>query len=187
MGADVFVFDRSIDRLRELDAVFGGRGSTVYSSTLAIEELLPEADLVIGAVLVARRPRAARDPPRAARADEAARGAGRRLDRPGRLLRDLAPDDPPEPTYEVDGITHYCVDQHARRGAGHLDPRAHQRDAAVRARAGRPRRDRRARGRPGLRSGVNVAGGVPTHPAVAPQRRRRSAWRSKRRSPRLSN
>src|SRR4051812_25004540 len=52
MQADVFVFDRSIDRLRELDLIFGGRASTVYSSTLAIEEMLPEADLVIGAVLI---------------------------------------------------------------------------------------------------------------------------------------
>ena len=52
MQADVFVFDRSIDRLRELDVAFGGRASTVYSSTLAIEEMLPVADLVIGAVLI---------------------------------------------------------------------------------------------------------------------------------------
>ena len=52
MGADVFVFDVSIDRLRELETVFGGRCSTVHSSTLAIEELLPRTDLVIGAVLV---------------------------------------------------------------------------------------------------------------------------------------
>ena len=41
MEADVFVFDRSIDRLRELDVAFAGRASTVYSSTLAIEEMLP--------------------------------------------------------------------------------------------------------------------------------------------------
>src|SRR5689334_21887307 len=52
MEADVFVFDRSIDRLRELEVAFGGRASTVYSSALAIEEMLPNADLVIGAVLV---------------------------------------------------------------------------------------------------------------------------------------
>ena len=52
MEADVFVFDRNLDRLRELDVAFGGRASTVYSSTLAIEEMLPLADLVIGAVLV---------------------------------------------------------------------------------------------------------------------------------------
>ena len=41
MQADVFVFDRSIDRLRELDLIFGGRASTVHSSTLAIEQTLP--------------------------------------------------------------------------------------------------------------------------------------------------
>ena len=52
MQADVFVFDRSIDRLRDLEVAFGGRASTLYSSTLAIEEMLPLADLVIGAVLV---------------------------------------------------------------------------------------------------------------------------------------
>src|SRR5579872_3846601 len=59
MQADVFVFDRSIDRLRELDLAFAGRASTVYSSALSIEEMLPRADLVIGAVLVqgARAPR----------------------------------------------------------------------------------------------------------------------------------
>ncbi|MBS1884551.1 MAG: alanine dehydrogenase, partial [Actinobacteria bacterium] len=52
MEADVFVFDRSIDRLRELDVIFNGRCSTVYSTTLAVEEMLPRADLIIGAVLV---------------------------------------------------------------------------------------------------------------------------------------
>jgi alanine dehydrogenase len=52
MEADVFVYDVSIDRLRELDIAFGGRASTVFSSTLAIEEMLSRADLVIGAVLV---------------------------------------------------------------------------------------------------------------------------------------
>ena len=52
MEADVFVFDRSIDRLRDLDVIFNGRCSTVYSTTLAIEEMLPRADLVVGAVLL---------------------------------------------------------------------------------------------------------------------------------------
>jgi alanine dehydrogenase len=52
MEADVFVFDTNIDRLRELDVIFGGRASTVFSSTLAVEQMLPNADLVIGAVLI---------------------------------------------------------------------------------------------------------------------------------------
>ena len=69
----------------------------------------PSADLVIGAVLIhgARAPHViTRD---AAEADEAARGARRRRDRPGRLLRDLAPTTHRDPTFEVDGVIHYCV------------------------------------------------------------------------------
>src|ERR671916_2268308 len=62
MEADVFVYDTSIDRLRELDVIFNGRCSTVFSNVLAIEEMLPRVDLVIGAVLVhgARAPRVIR-------------------------------------------------------------------------------------------------------------------------------
>src|ERR1700753_2085941 len=52
MGATVTVFDRHLDRLRDLDGAFGGRADTMYASTLAIEEMLPQADLVVGAVLV---------------------------------------------------------------------------------------------------------------------------------------
>src|SRR6201995_5075531 len=52
MQADGVLFDRSIPARRGFALVFVGRASTVYSSTLAIEEMLPEADLVIGAVLI---------------------------------------------------------------------------------------------------------------------------------------
>src|SRR6478672_4986958 len=45
MEAEVYVFDRSIDRLREIDIALNGRANTVYSSTLAVEEMLPRADL----------------------------------------------------------------------------------------------------------------------------------------------
>src|SRR6201999_1146149 len=58
MEATVYVFDRNIDRLRELDVAFGGRCSTVYSTTLAVEEMLPRADLVIGAGVVPGAPAA---------------------------------------------------------------------------------------------------------------------------------
>ena len=85
MEATVYVFDRSIDRLRELDIAFGGRADTCFASTLSIEERLPDMDLVIGAVLVhgARAPHVIT---REQLADEAPGGARRRLDRPGRLL-----------------------------------------------------------------------------------------------------
>ena len=110
MQADVFVFDRSIDRLRELEVAFGGRASTVYSSTLAIEEMLPRADLVIGAVLVhggraphvvSRAQLAADEAPRAVLVDVS-------IDQGG-CFETSRPTTHSEPTYEVDGITHYCV------------------------------------------------------------------------------
>ncbi|MGO9247679.1 MAG: alanine dehydrogenase [Solirubrobacteraceae bacterium] len=109
MQADVFVFDRSIDRLRELEMAFAGRASTVYSSTLAIEEMLPLADLVIGAVLV-----------HGGRAPHVVSREQLRLMKPGAVLVDVSidqggcfetsrPTTHSDPTYEVDGITHYCV------------------------------------------------------------------------------
>ena len=53
LGADVTILDRSLPRLRQLDDIWGGRVHTVYSTKHAIDELTAEADLVVGAVLVA--------------------------------------------------------------------------------------------------------------------------------------
>jgi alanine dehydrogenase len=52
MGADVTVLDLNINRLRQIDAQFGGRIKTLVSSSYAIEQSVLEADMVIGAVLV---------------------------------------------------------------------------------------------------------------------------------------
>jgi alanine dehydrogenase len=109
MQADVFVFDRSIDRLRELEVAFGGRASTVYSSTLAIEEMLAQADLVIGAVLV----HGDRAPHVISRAQlsEMKRNAvlvDVSIDQGG-CFETSRPTTHSDPTFEVDGITHYCV------------------------------------------------------------------------------
>src|ERR1700744_943148 len=109
MEADVFVFHRSIDGLRELDVIFNGRCSTVYSTTLAVEEMLPKADLVIGAVLV-----------HGARAPYVVTRDDLKLMKPGAVMVDVAidqggcfetshPTTHAEPTFEVDGITPYCV------------------------------------------------------------------------------
>ena len=168
MEADVFMFDRNVDRLRELDVAFGGRASTVYASTLAIEEMLPMADLVIGAVLVhgARAPYVISRG--AAEADEAPSGAGGRVDRSGRLLRDLPTHDPLRS--HLRGRRHHPLlrGEHAGRCADHLHVRAHQRDAALRAsRSPTTACARRSRRTLGLRPGVNVAGGKVTHAAVA--------------------
>jgi len=109
MQADVFVFDRSIDRLRDLEVAFAGRASTVYSSTLAIEQMLPLADLVIGAVLV-----------HGGRAPHVITREQLKLMKRHAVLVDVSidqggcfetsrPTTHSEPTYEVDEITHYCV------------------------------------------------------------------------------
>jgi len=109
MEADVTVFDRNIDRLRELDVAFGGRADTCFASTLAIEEHLREADLVIGAVLVA-----------GARAPHVVTREQLKLMKQHAVLVDVSidqggcfetsrPTTHSDPTYEVDGITHYCV------------------------------------------------------------------------------
>src|SRR5919112_2974136 len=109
MEADVFVYDRNIDRLRELDVGFGGRASTVYSSTLAVEQMLPRADLVIGAVLVhgataphvIRREQLGLMKERAVLVDVS-------IDQGG-CFETSRPTTHTDPVYEVDGVTHYCV------------------------------------------------------------------------------
>jgi alanine dehydrogenase len=109
MQADVFVFDRSIDRLRELEVAFGGRASTVYSSTLAIEEMLPAADLVIGAVLIhgARAPRViAREQLSSMKRHAVLVDVS--IDQGG-CFATSRPTTHSDPTFEVDEITHYCV------------------------------------------------------------------------------
>jgi alanine dehydrogenase len=167
MQADVFVFDRSIDRLRELEVAFAGRASTVYSSTLAIEEMLPLADLVIGAVLV-----------HGGRAPHVVTREQLKLMRKHAVLVDVSidqggcfetsrPTTHSEPTFEVDDITHYCVTNmpgavpitstYALTNATLpyvLELAEHGVSTALEC-------DR------GLRLGLNVRRGEITHPAVA--------------------
>ena len=109
MEATVFVYDRSIDRLRELDVAFNGRADTVFATTLSIEERLPEADLVIGAVLVhgAKAPHViTRD--QLALMKRQAVLVDVSIDQGG-CFETSRPTTHSDPTYEVDGITHYCV------------------------------------------------------------------------------
>ena len=109
MGAETYILDRSIDRLRELDLLLGDRCSTVFSTSLNIERMLPEVDLVIGAVLV-----------HGARAPRVISRAQLALMKPGAVLVDVSidqggcfetsrPTTHSHPTYEVDGVSHYCV------------------------------------------------------------------------------
>jgi alanine dehydrogenase len=109
LGAQVTILDRSIDRMRYLDEILSGRVSTVMSSTLQIELMIGDADVVIGAVLVpgARAPKlVTRD----------MLGGMKR----GAVIVDVAIDQGgcvetahatthSDPVYEVDGVIHYCV------------------------------------------------------------------------------
>ena len=167
MEADVFVYDTSIERLRELDIAFGGRASTIFSSVLSIEERLPDVDLVIGAVLV-----------HGARAPRVIRRQQLALMKPQAVLVDVAidqggcfetsrPTTHSDPTYEVDGIIHYCVTN--MPGAVPVSSTYALTNATlpyVVALADHGVAEAAARD-PGLRLGVNVAAGHVTHRAVA--------------------
>ena len=109
MGADVTVFDLSLDRMKYLDDAYRGVFKTQYSSAHAIEDALKSADMVIGAVLI----------PGAA-APKLIRREHLKLMQAGAVLVDVAIDQGgcfetskatthDDPIYEVDGVVHYCV------------------------------------------------------------------------------
>lgn len=109
MGARVTVLDKSIERLRQLDLVYGNRINTVFSTTATVEDAVLSADVVIGGVLV---PGAAA-PRLVTRKMVAAMKAGAVLvdvaiDQGGcfETSRATTHDDP---TYVVDEVVHYCV------------------------------------------------------------------------------
>jgi alanine dehydrogenase len=109
MQADVWILDRSVERMRDLEMMLDGRITLAMSNRLRIEQTVADADLIIGAVLIpgARAPKLiTRD-----------MLAGLR---PGTVLVDVAidqggcfetsrPTTHSDPIYEVDGIVHYCV------------------------------------------------------------------------------
>jgi alanine dehydrogenase len=109
MGADVTVLDMSTSRMRYLDDVFGGQFRTRYASKGNTAELVAEADMVIGAVLI----------PGAAAPKLVSRAQLSSM-KPGAAIVDVAIDQGgcfetshatthDDPIYEVDGIMHYCV------------------------------------------------------------------------------
>jgi alanine dehydrogenase len=109
LGARVTVLDKDVDRLRQLDLVFGNRVSTAYSNAHSIEEAVLDADLVIGGVLV---PGAAA--PKLVTREHIA------MMKQGAVVVDVAidqggcfetshPTTHAEPVYLVDGVVHYCV------------------------------------------------------------------------------
>jgi alanine dehydrogenase len=109
LGADVTVLDKSVDALRRLDAQYGNRITTLYSTRAALREQILAADLVIGGVLI----------PGAAAPQLISAEMVKQM-QPGSVLVDVAIDQGGcaetskatthhKPTYVVDEVVHYCV------------------------------------------------------------------------------
>jgi alanine dehydrogenase len=109
MQADVWILDRSVERMRDLEMMLDGRITLAMSNRLQIEQVAADADLIIGAVLIP----GARAPKLITR--DMLPGL-----KPGAVLVDVAidqggcfetsrPTTHSDPIYEVDGIVHYCV------------------------------------------------------------------------------
>lgn len=167
MGALVTVIDRDLARLRQLDALYGPRLQTLYSTAASIEEAAVQADVLIGAVLVAGKMA-----PKLVTRDLVAKML------PGSVLIDLSidqggisttslPTSHADPTYVVDDVIHYCVTnmpgacaRSATLALTHatlsyvLALANHGVKAALQADSG-------------LMAGLNVYDGHVTHPAVA--------------------
>jgi alanine dehydrogenase len=109
LTADVTVVDRSTKRLRELSVIYGSKLKTEYATAETIEKLVSNADLVIGAVLIAG----------AAAPKLVSRKMLGQM-RPGSVIVDISidqggcfetsrPTTHADPTFQVDGVVHYCV------------------------------------------------------------------------------
>src|SRR4051795_1489062 len=109
MQADVWVLDKSVERMRDLEMMLDGRITLAMSNQLAIDEVVENADLVIGAVLIP-----------GARAPKLITREMLPALKPGAALVDVAidqggcfetshPTTHSDPVYIVDGIVHYCV------------------------------------------------------------------------------
>jgi alanine dehydrogenase len=109
LGAEVTIIERSVDRMRDLEAALPGRVGLLMSSGLQIEESVAAADVVIGAVLIA-----------GALAPKLVTREMVRAMKDGAVICDVAidqggcvetsrPTTHSEPVYVVDGVTHYCV------------------------------------------------------------------------------
>jgi len=167
VGARVTVFDRNVDRLRQLDLVFGNRVQTAYSSAHALEQSIADADLVVGGVLIA----GAAAPKLVTRRMVAGM-------KKGAVVVDVAIDQGgcfetshatthADPTFVVDGVIHYCVANMpgavARTSTFALNHATIGHALAIADKGWK----QAALDDPHLRNGLNVVHGQVTHEAVA--------------------
>jgi alanine dehydrogenase len=109
MGAKVTLVDLNLNRLRELDDIFGGRLHTLASNAYNIERAVCEADLVIGGVLIpgAAAPKIVTKA-MVAKMKKGAVIVDVAIDQGG-CIETARPTTHSDPSYEVDGVVHYCV------------------------------------------------------------------------------
>ena len=167
IGARVVVLDTSVQQLRHLDLVFGNRISTLFSTAQSVEDAVLGADLVIGGVLI----------PGAAAPKLVTRAMVGRMKK-GAVVVDVAIDQGgcfetshatthADPTYQVDGVVHYCVANMpgavARTSTFALNNATIGHALALADKGWR----HAMRDNPHLRAGLNVAAGRVTYEAVA--------------------
>ncbi len=109
LGANVTVLDVNTARLEYLDDIFQGRCMTLYSNTKNIEEAVHDSDLLIGAVLIAgtKAPMLVTKD-MISRMSKGSVVADVAVDQGG-CIETCRPTSHQQPTYEVDGVIHYCV------------------------------------------------------------------------------
>ena len=161
------MLDKNVDRLRQLDLVFGNRINTVYSNAHSLEDAVLDAELVIGGVLV----------PGAAAPKLVTRAVGARMKK-GAVVVDVAIDQGgcfetshatthADPTYLVDGVVHYCVANMpgavARTSTFALNNATIGHALALADKGWR----QALKDNPHLKNGLNVAQGHVTYQAVA--------------------
>jgi alanine dehydrogenase len=109
MEARVTILEKSLDRIRQLEDLFGVRANVVYSTQASVEHYVSRADLTIGAVLI----------PGALAPKLITRDLLKKM-RPSSVIVDIAidqggcaetskPTTHDNPTFDVDGVVHYCV------------------------------------------------------------------------------
>ncbi len=109
LGAEVTILDVNRARLEYLDHIFQGRISTLYSNMGNIEKTVAECDLLVGAVLITGH----KAPTLVSKAMVTSMGPGAvvvdvAVDQGG-CIETCRPTSHTTPTYEVDGVIHYCV------------------------------------------------------------------------------
>lgn len=167
LGARVTILDKNVDRLRQLDLIFGNRVSTVYSTAQSVERAVLDAELVIGGVLI----------PGASAPKLVTRSMISRMKK-GAVVVDVAIDQGgcfetsratthAEPTFMVDGVVHYCV-ANMPGAVARTSTFALGNATIAHALALADKGWKQAMlDNPHLRSGLNVALGHVTHAAVA--------------------